>query len=746
MSELRRNIVQLHFALSDEATKKRVGNKIYDRGEKLLGNNTTFHFVLREQTLVSDVQEPNFPAYRVEIFFEDDGSIQKTRCQCKSPWRECEHIAATLLMCSRNPGIIDVRPPVAELLKLANQETLHDIVSAWIERHPEFSEWLDDELAQRLPNQKESVPTPAPVAVAAKASVPVETNEVVETTTASETKEAVEPVSLPQTIKVVEAAPEPKAEPAKPAPAKTKEKPKRSQEKPKRSPRVKIIEKAPVSLDELAMPTNEAPKKEAKKTPKKEAKQETPEPTKKRKVGRPRKEREAPAPKKPRPPKKRKKINLKNARKIARDIFIPFEEAKRAEKAECIEEIFEDFRDMLAQVKVILDAQDPTRALKILEYFISEWAEHWDTLSKFNTAVPEFWTTFESTLVETLLTIDFEEGEQETWSEMLTTWQKAAEGADVRVFHGAMFVIEEGWEDERLQDAMAGDFEDAGFVWGGRRPAYADLVTRARFAVLGRLGEEDAALNLALAEQMLLDYFLMLVQFERFDMIMEEAPYCIEDAQAALRAAKALHQRGQLTLAQQVAELGIKRGGAGIEDLQKWTEGCAEVLQPEQTSAEEALFLFERNPSLAAYEIIRDKTSAKKWPKLKEKLFKRLNREMDRGKAHAQIYLCEGMIDEAIRVANDNVKTPEVVRVVFEGTKETKAPWAIAAAKRQAEEIIDEIRAEEYDDAITWLKDAYDVAKQNKQAHHEFYTYVNSLIAKHRRKHKLLPMLREVIS
>ncbi len=81
---------------------------------------------------------------------------------------------------------------------------------------------------------------------------------------------------------------------------------------------------------------------------------------------------------------------------------------------------------------------------------------------------------------------------------------------------------------------------------------------------------------------------------------------------------------------------------------------------------------------------------------------------------------------------------------VIEAVKGRFPEWAFDKCRWRAEEIMNAGRADRYDEAVRWLRRGRDILlAAGRKAQWE--TYLQSLLEKHQRKHKLVPMLKALL-
>jgi uncharacterized Zn finger protein len=129
------------------------------------------------------------------------------------------------------------------------------------------------------------------------------------------------------------------------------------------------------------------------------------------------------------------------------------------------------------------------------------------------------------------------------------------------------------------------------------------------------------------------------------------------------------------------------------------------------------------------------------WQDLRQEVLDRLT-----ASAHAPdrvaILLEEGMIAEAVHAVDDErtYVTDDVLLRLMDAAYEHHPDWVIQLSERRAARIIEAGAADSYDLAAQWLQRAalaYDAAGRVD----EWTAHIEGLIATHRRKYKLRPLL-----
>ena len=155
------------------------------------------------------------------------------------------------------------------------------------------------------------------------------------------------------------------------------------------------------------------------------------------------------------------------------------------------------------------------------------------------------------------------------------------------------------------------------------------------------------------------------------------------------------------------------------------------------------IIAFKLKPSLTDYHEIRDLTGDK-WNSTKEILLKYLPRSNSFGggsEAKVDIFLDEGLIDQAIAVVEGGYCSRELRLRVMQVAAGFDPQWVITKGKALAEDIINRGKSEHYDDAVSWLeqvKRAYLASNQQE----EWRSYRQQLVEVNSKKRKLMEIVK----
>lgn len=106
------------------------------------------------------------------------------------------------------------------------------------------------------------------------------------------------------------------------------------------------------------------------------------------------------------------------------------------------------------------------------------------------------------------------------------------------------------------------------------------------------------------------------------------------------------------------------------------------------------------------------------------------------------VFLHENLVGAAISAVKGDPFGGLVARVADAAT-ETPPDWVIETCRRRAEEIMNQGRSKDYDEAVDWpakVRDAYLAAGREE----EWLAYLTELTDDHQRKYKLRPMLEDL--
>ena len=386
---------------------------------------------------------------------------------------------------------------------------------------------------------------------------------------------------------------------------------------------------------------------------------------------------------------------------------------------------------------------DGENALAIVLIIAEETIPGWEEFDDSDGEFGEWFSVLGQVFTEALLTTDLPRAERQDWARKLAKWQAELDDYGVdEAFDAAIAAAEQGWDYEPLRRAMAGHITEQG-AWSDETPWFADSLTAARLNVLERQGRTTEYLNLAQAEGETERYVTMLVKAGRWQ---EAVDYGLENLGApeeVLALAKALQEQGEIRAALQIGEHGLGMPGNSLNALAHWLRDTAAALGERDLALRAGRVAFDTSVSLADYQAVQA-VAGETWPALRPELLQRVAQQPGAWEA-VDIYLYEGLVDDAIKLVDGQPYVHySAVEKVVDAAWRTHPDWAIRQARGQAEPIMDQAKSKYYGQAVRWLgkaKQAYLAAGHEA----DWWVYCESLIAKHGRKHSLVPQLKELL-
>jgi uncharacterized Zn finger protein len=407
----------------------------------------------------------------------------------------------------------------------------------------------------------------------------------------------------------------------------------------------------------------------------------------------------------------------------------------------------EELDGLIEQARMALDAEDGETALDVLAAITDELADNrWAGLLPHD--IPSVYGIFgdlNQTFIEAVLTAELTERERDEWEDRLTEWDdQFIHFMGESTFMAAADAAVEGWDDERVQQAMAGDLSTGEF-WEDEEPWYAEDIVTVRLTILEREERIEEYLNLAEAAEQPQSYAKMLVQEERVEEAVDYAIERLSTPGGVLEVAKTLRAHEQTQAALQVGQHGLTLEGFRKDTLAEWLRDRAASAGASDLALEAAVTAFEASPSLRAYQAV-EEIAADDWESVQPDLLEFLRTQNPRGNTavrSVEVFLHEGEYDEAIELA-DSTRQTSVTEPVVEAVKEERPQWTISTCKSQAEPIIENGQHDSYKTAVRWLRRAGQAAQADDELD-EWRDYVETMRDDHYSKYKLRPMLDDLL-
>lgn len=409
-----------------------------------------------------------------------------------------------------------------------------------------------------------------------------------------------------------------------------------------------------------------------------------------------------------------------------------------------LEEGYEDdpFTDQLLEVieKALEFArnEDGNSAIAILEAITAACVDEWDDISDYGgdsfpivESLNEAWT-------EAILSADLSPSEVVDLRVMLEEWQDALDGD----FSMSLAALQHGWTDPDLQQALQGNHYSDPERFNA---PFAQDLALIRLQILDRQGRQTEYLNLARTEGLMLQYLTRLAEVGNIEDAMTTARERMTTAEEAFALAKTLREKHHLSEALAIAQVGLPLSGNCRYTLASWTSELAEGLGNSEIALDASILAFKLRPSFADYQRV-EHFAVHQWDDIKSDLLKTLrqSQEWEARDAKVDIFLHEGLMDDAIQaVQSDSYYRSEWVHRVMQAVVSTHPNWVIEAARQRAEPIMEQGKADRYQEAVQWLRQAK-AAYGHSGQQSIWMTYFNQLQSTHARKRKLMDLFKQL--
>jgi uncharacterized Zn finger protein len=414
----------------------------------------------------------------------------------------------------------------------------------------------------------------------------------------------------------------------------------------------------------------------------------------------------------------------------------------------CLEEGYEeedpiadDLQEVIGKAAAFTEQGDGNNAIAILEVITATCAEEWDDLSDYGADSEAVCESLNEAWTEAILSAELPDEQKEELQMRLEEWQDQLGGS----FEMSLAALAQGWDYPALQRVFEGSITEQG-AWDDEAPYFADDLAGIRLRILDRQNRQEEYLFLAEAESQTLLYLTKLANLGRIDEAMAKAKEQMTAVEEALALAQALRDRACVTEALEIARAGLTLTGSEyrIYELANWTSDLAEGLGDSTTALAARITAFTNSPSFKDYRKVED-LAGKTWSKVRPNLLKTLRQanEWQAREAKVDIFLHEGLIDDAIETVKTDIYHAEFVHRVMEAAIAHRPEWVIESARLRAEPIMDAGKADRYSEAVRWLKHARDAYLQlGRKA--EWSTYRTELTTTHARKRKLMELFKQL--
>lgn len=417
----------------------------------------------------------------------------------------------------------------------------------------------------------------------------------------------------------------------------------------------------------------------------------------------------------------------------------------------------------IEKTKLFLEAGDSFRAFVMLYAIAEELCNYTEEIENYLGDVANLTDHLDLAMAEAILWTDFSVKERQKWvTEIEGTQDTLCAELDF-----SLAALIQGWDDPYLQAVLQGkekpenlDHQSAKistqfkrkrstFQKGGN--VYVHEINHhqlvgIRLRILQAQERFDEYLNLAKDAGVFTNYVNMLLQLGRYDEAIAEAEN-VQDEDQAFAIAKQLLEHGFEKQALYIAHKGLQLQEEDARRYQtvefaEWTARLAESLGETGILLNAKIVAFKLKPSLATYHQIRDLNKTK-WKTTKDILLKYLLQfdSFAAAEAKVNIFLEEGLFDEAIAIANTSYCPSQTRLRVMQAVIKNNPQWVITKAQSLAEDIIARGKSDDYEQAITCLeqvRNGYRTIKKEK----EWLNYRNQLVEVNARKRKLMELVK----
>ena len=408
-------------------------------------------------------------------------------------------------------------------------------------------------------------------------------------------------------------------------------------------------------------------------------------------------------------------------------------------------------RDLVAAAIPFLESGDGLNALRVLESvadaFVDDWIEH---SAGSDEDMYELFAELGRLVAEAALMGDIPPDDRDAFKDAAEDWQSRLSDYGVEdAFDVAIAALESGWDDPLLQSVLAGERK----TWpaSGRDDWVENELTALRLRALEACGKTEEYLRLARAAGARADYAVMLVKLKRTSEAVKYALKSFKHPDESLALTKELESAGQNDEAIRIAEAGLRLGDVpddaseSFVPLAHWLREFAGAVRKPDLALKAAVAAFRGSLSIEDFGAVKS-WAGSAWPEMRDEILATLKHAQD-APERTEIYLSEGLVDEAVHsVDDDDFKFgahDETLMRLAEAAHATHSDWVIKLAMTQATGIMEGNRAGDYALAARWLEKAA-LAHEAAGREDAWMACLDELIERHRRKHKLRPLLQEL--
>jgi uncharacterized Zn finger protein len=405
-------------------------------------------------------------------------------------------------------------------------------------------------------------------------------------------------------------------------------------------------------------------------------------------------------------------------------------------------------RDLVDEAIPFLASGDGLNALRVLESiadaFVDDWIDH---SAGSDEDMYELFADLGRLFAHAALMDDIPTDDRDAFKDAAEDWQSRLSEYGVEdAFDVAISALESGWDEPALQAILAGERKK----WPpqGRDGWVEAELTALRLRVLEASGKTEEYLRLARAASARSEYAIMLVKLKRTPEAVKYALKSFKDPDEALELCKVLRDAAHAEDAITVAEAGLRLGGDRDDDeldsvapLAHWLREFAGAARKPDLALKAAAAAFRGSLTLEDFNAVKS-WAGSGWIDMREGTLAIL-RDAEDAPDRTEIFLSEGLVDEAVRSVEDDDVDDETLMRLADAAHASHSEWVIKLAMTHAMEIIEGNRAGDYELAARWLEKSA-LAHEAAGREDAWMACLDDLIERHRRKHKLRPFLQEL--
>jgi uncharacterized Zn finger protein len=447
-------------------------------------------------------------------------------------------------------------------------------------------------------------------------------------------------------------------------------------------------------------------------------------------------------------------VDAKQIRSNVRSILQSLDRMRGSDAYWYVGSVVESLRDVLEQAREWAHAGESANALAILEALTTEYVRDWTVLDGSSGETGDFFGELGELWIEALLAAELPRPERERLATLLEKWDEELDeyGIDAPFFAAAE-AAREGWDEPHLLWVLSGVGEPPeDDEW------YAEDLIEPRLNVLERHGRFEEALRLAETEGWTARQAGLLAKLGRVEEAAKLALDQVEMPRDALFVAQQLYRQGATAEALRLAEHGLElrlpteyrttRTSSldglpyGHRELALWLRDRAAEQGHADIALHAAKLAFSAEPDLDAFTRVQE-LAGEGWSELREELLDQLRRQRYHSEDTIEIFLHEGLLEEALDAVKESWNDALIGRVV-DASAESHPDRVIPICRKQAEQIMDGGKADAYHHAVRWLERARTAYRAADRVG-DWTKYLSGVITKHQRKYKLRPMLEALL-